>query len=83
VRTHAGADETLILLGDHQPAASVAGVGARWDVPVHVVTGRADVAAALVAAGFVEGVALAPQQRPIATLPQLSVLLLEAFASQH
>jgi len=83
VRAHAGADETLILLGDHQPAASVAGVGARWDVPVHVVTGRADVAAALVAAGFVEGVALAPQQRPIATLPQLSVLLLEAFASQH
>jgi hypothetical protein len=28
-------------------------------------------------------VALAPQQRPIATLPQLSVLLLETFASQH
>jgi hypothetical protein len=83
VRSHAGADETLVLLGDHQPAASVAGVGARWDVPVHVVTGRADVAAALVAAGFVEGVALAPQQRPIGTLPQLSALLLETFASRH
>ena len=83
VRNHAGADETLVLIGDHQPAASVAGVGARWDVPVHVVTGRADVAAALVAAGFVEGVALAPQQRPIVTLPELSVLLLETFASQH
>jgi hypothetical protein len=83
VRDHAGADETLVLLGDHQPAASVAGVGARWDVPVHVVTGRADVAAALVAAGFVEGVALAPQQRAIVTLPQLSVLLLEAFSSGH
>lgn len=83
VRSHAGADETLILLGDHQPAASVAGVGARWDVPVHVVTARADVAAALVAAGFVEGVALAPQQRPIGTLPQLSVLLLETFSAPH
>ena len=83
VRAHAGADQTLVLIGDHQPAASVAGVGARWEVPVHVVTGRADVAAALVAAGFVEGVALAPQQRPIATLPELSVLLLRTFASQQ
>ena len=45
--TRAAADETLVLIGDHQPAASVAGVGARWDVPVHVVTRRADVAAAL------------------------------------
>jgi hypothetical protein len=83
VRDRAGADETLVLIGDHQPAASVAGLGARWDVPVHVVTRRADVAEALVAAGFVEGVALAPQQRPIATLPQLSVLLLDTFASQR
>jgi len=83
LRDHAGADQTLVLLGDHQPAASVAGVGARWDVPVHVVTSHADVAAALVAAGFVEGVALAPQQRAIVTLPQLSVLLLDAFAAEH
>jgi hypothetical protein len=82
VRERAGADETLLLIGDHQPAASVAGVGARWDVPVHVVTGRADVAAALVAAGFVDGVALAPQQRPIGTLPELSVLLLEVFGAE-
>jgi hypothetical protein len=83
VRNRAGADETLVLIGDHQPAASVAGVGARWDVPVHVVTGRADIAAALVAAGFVDGVALAPQQPPIASLPELSVLLLETFGSEH
>jgi hypothetical protein len=83
VRDRAAADETLLVIGDHQPAASVAGVGARWDVPVHVVTRRADVAAALVAAGFVEGVALAPKQRPIVTLPELSVLLLDTFASKH
>jgi hypothetical protein len=83
VRNRAGRDETLVLIGDHQPAASVAGVGARWDVPVHVVTEHADVAAALVAAGFVDGVALAPRQRPIATLPELSVLLLETFASRR
>ena len=83
VRDRAGADQTLVLLGDHQPAASVAGVGARWDVPVHVITSHADIAAALVAAGFVEGVALAPQQRPIATLPQLSALLLDTFAADR
>ena len=71
-----------MLIGDHQPAASVAGVGARWDVPVHIVTSRADIAAALIAAGFVEGVALAPQQRPIATLPELSALLLDTFAAE-
>jgi phosphatidylglycerophosphate synthase len=79
LRDRPAADGTLLLIGDHQPAASVAGVGARWDVPVHVVTRREDVAAALLAAGFVEGVALAPQQRAIATLPELSALLLETF----
>jgi hypothetical protein len=84
VRDRAAAGgETLVLIGDHQPAASVAGVGARWDVPIHIVTGRADLAAALVAKGFVEGVALAPQQRPIVTLPELSVLLLETFSAPH
>jgi hypothetical protein len=83
LRERAGADETLVLIGDHQPVASVAGVGARWDVPVHIVTRRADIASALVAAGFVEGVALAPGQRPIATLPELSVLLLDTFAARH
>jgi hypothetical protein len=81
LRDRPAADEVLVLIGDHQPAASVAGVGARWDTPVHVVTRRADIAAALVAAGFVEGVALAPQQRPIATMPELSALLLKTFAA--
>ncbi len=83
LRERPAADEILVLLGDHQPAASVAGVGARWDVPVHVVTHRADIAAALIAAGFVEGVALAPGQRPIVTLPELSALLLNTFAASH
>ena len=83
LRQQPDADEVLVLIGDHQPAASVAGLGARWDVPVHVITRRDDVAAKLIAAGFVEGVALAPQQRPIATLPELSVLLLDTFAAPH
>jgi hypothetical protein len=49
---------------------------------VHVLTERADVVAALLDAGFVDGVALAPQQPPIATLPELSVMLLGTFASE-
>ncbi len=81
LRERRAADGTLLLLGDHQPAASVAGVGARWDVPVHVITRDTGIADALLALGFVEGVALAPQQRPIATLPELSALLLKTFAA--
>jgi hypothetical protein len=80
LRERSAADELIVLIGDHQPAASVVGVGARWDVPVHIITHRADIAAALLAAGFVAGVALAPEQRPIVTLPELSALLLETFA---
>jgi hypothetical protein len=79
LRERRAAEGTVILIGDHQPAASVAGVGARWDVPVHVITRNAEIADALIALGFVEGVALAPQQRPIATLPELSALLLKTF----
>jgi hypothetical protein len=79
LREHPAADEVLLLIGDHQPAASVTGPDARWDVPVHVVTHRDDVAAALLAAGFVEGVALAPQQRPVVTMAELSALLLRTF----
>jgi hypothetical protein len=81
LRLRPGADETLLLIGDHQPAASVTGLDARWDVPVHIVTRRDDIAAALLAAGFVKGVALAPQQRPIATISELSALLLKIFDS--
>jgi hypothetical protein len=50
---------------------------------VHIVTHRAAVADALLAAGFIEGVALAPQQRPLATLPELSALLLRVFSAGH
>lgn len=83
LRERAVADELLILIGDHQPAASVTGPGARWDVPVHIVTRRADVAAALVEAGFIDGVALAPEQRPIATMPELLTRLLAVLDGEH
>ncbi|HEX5049924.1 MAG TPA: CDP-alcohol phosphatidyltransferase family protein, partial [Gammaproteobacteria bacterium] len=81
VRDRADADFVLVLVGDHQPAASVTGVGARWDVPVHVVTNRQYVADALVAAGFVEGVGLEPDAPAIANMPGLAAMLLRAFDS--
>lgn len=79
LRERPSSDEILILIGDHQPAASVAGLGARWEVPVHIVTRRADIAADLVSAGFVYGVALAPRQGSLGTLPDLLALLLRTF----
>ena len=41
--------ELLILVGDHQPPASVSGPGAGWEVPIHVVSADADLVAAFVA----------------------------------
>jgi hypothetical protein len=72
-------DAVLILLGDHQPAASVTGTGARWDVPVHVVTRNAEIGAALVAAGFVEGVDLPAGARAPRKIHELAPLLLRTF----
>ena len=72
----------LILIGDHQPAASVTGVKARWDVPVHVITGRREIVDSLRDAGFVEGVGLARAQRPVSSMRDLTTLLLRAFDSR-
>ena len=69
----------LILLGDHQPAASVTGEGARWDVPVHIVTRNADIGAALLAAGFTEGVDLPSNVHSSRKMHELAPILLHAF----
>jgi len=85
LRARPDADFVLVLFGDHQPAASVTGVGARWDVPVHVITRRAAVTRALRAAGFVAGLDLTSAARA-GTLADLTSVLLEAFdshASEH
>jgi hypothetical protein len=81
LRARPDQDAVLVLIGDHQPAASVTGTGARWDVPVHIVTARHEIADALVASGFVEGVALEPSTRPLADMPGFTALLLRAFDS--
>jgi hypothetical protein len=80
VRERAPEDALLVFIGDHQPAASVTGPDARWDVPVHVVTKRADVAAALAAAGFVDGVDLG-ERASIGTMADLTTVFLRALDS--
>ena len=68
----------LIVLGDHQPAANVSGEGASWDVPVHIVSDRADVLASLEIQGFVPGTV--PRQPAISPMNELGPMLLSAFS---
>jgi hypothetical protein len=81
LRAHPHADIVLVLLGDHQPAAGVTGPGARWDVPVHVITSRPDIVTALLDSGFSAGVELAPRQRAVGSMRDLTGVLLKAFSS--
>jgi len=69
--------ETLVLVGDHQPSSGISGAGARWDVPVHVVTDDEALLRRLTARGFVPG--MAPAREPIGALHALTGMLLEAF----
>jgi hypothetical protein len=77
LRAHADARAVWIIIGDHQPAASVSGEGARWDVPVHVVSSNATIIEALLERGFREG--LTPANATLAPMHELPALLLEAF----
>jgi hypothetical protein len=72
-------DLVLLVLGDHQPPAAVSGEGVSWEVPVHAITGRAAVRDALLAEGFVPG--LAPRRPALGNLPDLTGVLLRAFDS--
>jgi hypothetical protein len=69
--------ETVVLLGDHQPASSVTGAGARWDVPVHIVSADPALLARLVAMGFRPGVT--PPPEPIGPMHALTTMLTAAF----
>jgi hypothetical protein len=81
LREHPDSDIVLVLVGDHQPPAGVTGPGARWDVPVHVIASRGDLIASFLDAGFVAGVELAPQLPAIASMRDLTELLLRNFSS--
>ena len=79
VRRLADREFVLLILGDHQPPASVAGEGARWDVPVHVVASDAAMLDAFTDAGFVEGIV--PRAEPVARTHELGARLLEALGA--
>ncbi len=72
-------ESVMLWVGDHQPAASVSGEGANWDVPVHIVTRDPALLARFVALGFRPG--LEPQRPVLGGLHDLNALLLKAFAA--
>ena len=79
LRQHPGRDLVLVLIGDHQPAALVAGEGASWNVPVHVVASRPAVLEALRGAGFRDGVT--PERQAIGPMHALLPTLLSSFGT--
>lgn len=78
LRLRQGRDLVMILIGDHQPPALVAGEGAPWDVPVHVIASRPEILRALTARGFSAG--LAPSRPALGKMHTLVPALLGAFA---
>jgi hypothetical protein len=70
-------DYLLILVGDHQPAGSVTGPGAPWDVPVHVVSTNPELLRRFEALGFRPG--LAPARPILGGMHQLTQVLLDAL----
>ena len=72
-------DLVLVLLGDHQPVASVSGKGASWEVPVHVISNRQEILDSLLEKGFQPG--LTPSRPAAGAMHQLNAMLLQAFDS--
>lgn len=77
LRETKGRNLVLVVVGDHQPPALVSGEGARWEVPVHVITHHGEIATALMGGGFVLGGT--PRQTPLGPMHGLLPTLLNAF----
>lgn len=73
----ASQDLVTIVIGDHQPLAAVAGAGASWDVPVHVISPDEALLQRLREAGFVSG--LVPGPRTLGAMHELTGLFVRAF----
>jgi hypothetical protein len=76
---HADSDLVIIVLGDHQPPASVSGASAPWEVPVHVITQRTDILESLQSAGLHPG--LEPVRPILGPMHELTAVLLKVFDS--
>jgi hypothetical protein len=72
-------ESVLILLGDHQPAGSITGPNASWDVPVHIVTSNDTIAERLRQHGFSDGVG--PRRESLGHISALNPILLSVFDS--
>jgi hypothetical protein len=70
----------LVVLGDHQAAASVSGANASWDVPVHVFVPPGPMLDALKGAGFSAG--MQPGGEALMRMHELAPELLGAFSGQ-
>ncbi|OUM03464.1 hypothetical protein A8M77_05220 [Variovorax sp. JS1663] len=67
-----------IVIGDHQPLASVSGAGSSWDVPVHIISADTALLKRFEARGFRPG--LLPSPQPAAMdMHALTPLLLAVF----
>lgn len=71
-------DYMMILVGDHQPAASVSGRDASWDVPVHLIMSDDALARRFTALGFTPG--LVPKRRALGAMSDLTMLLLQGLS---
>lgn len=67
-----------IVIGDHQPMASVSGRNASWDVPVHVISSDRQLIERFEAAGFSRGLSPPPQVSTL-RMSALTPVLLSVF----
>lgn len=80
LRERAGDELVMILVGDHQPPAMVAGEGAPWTVPVHVIASDSGIIQRLLAQDFRPG--LTPTRPSLGPMHTLLAMLVNSFASQ-
>lgn len=80
LREGTGREAFYIFVGDHQPAASVTGEGASWDVPVYLVSRQERLLQRFVRLGYQPGVH--PRRDALGGLHDLTDHLLQAFSAQ-
>lgn len=73
-------DTFFVFVGDHQPAATITGQGASWDVPVYLVSKNERLLQRFLALGYRPGVA--PPREPLGGLHDLTDHLLQAFSAE-
>ncbi|WP_262285570.1 sulfatase-like hydrolase/transferase [Micromonospora sp. MA102] len=82
VLTHGGDDLVLVILGDHQPAASVTGEGAGRDVPITIVAKDPAVLDRVADWGWQDGLRPGPQA-PVWRMDSFRDRFLAAFSPEH